>query len=528
MAPCPLSLPATKSMIMKFKLLYLPMIAFFSMVSFAQGQDLQLRKAYKEKAQLLTAKAAKVLKGWNWEQSERGLGFSTDADTILVYGGDSPIDLYRVHYEVIQGQKLPVEISYTDLESFDFSSEVTINYNNQNQIETLEVTLTEEGDTENFTTKLEYGYKGRVISISQEFDFEGFTVVFSEFVEISLDETERPVQLKKYTENIFGFLPPERQLDIEYSEIQYDSDNNPISFYSKEFFYEGEDLIDSLYQFHENLQWYGYSDQLLDNIWEGDINPNELTDLGASFVVPNDQSHLADWIGGATYVWEESEWLLVSNRIVGEVSSSSLGYSLVEDLLFTQNILYTFDEQGKVLSEERYTIPGPALPIYKTTYSYNEFDLMVERRVYFLEFETLILSNLEEYTYRITEGKLRDYTTTNVSYSSGGEEFRFEERYEYKYQTGTTSTTNRTQAVYTPVFIFPNPFDSQITIESKEAPTSRETWTLSDQQGREIYNWVQNPGQTQMQMNLEALAPGIYLLQNKSQPHAASSKLIKK
>jgi hypothetical protein len=519
-------------MVMKIKLLYLSMVAFFSMASLVQGQDLNQRKEYKEKAQLLTAKATKVLKAWNWEQAERGLGFSSDADTILVYDGDILVEQFLVQYDVIQGQKLPVEITYRDLEGSDIRTDVNLFYNGQNQLVTLDITITEDGETESLTFRLEYGYKGRVVSFVQELNFANFTIAFSEFIEISLDEIDRPVHLKKFSQTTFGFLPPERQLDAEYSEIQYDSDNNPISFYSKEWYYFGEDLVDSVYQFHENLQWYDYSDQLLDKIWEADIAPSELTDLGASFIVSNDQSHLEDWIGGDTYVWEEEEWLLVNNKIVGEVSSSSLRYSIVEDFLFTQSILYTFDEQGKVLSEERYTIPGPELPFYRTTYSYNEFDLMEERRVYFLEFdagvETLELSELEEYSYRVIDGKLRDYTSNNIYYSFGEEFFRFEERYEYRYQTGTTSTKNKKISVPASIAVFPNPFDSQITIESKEAPTSHETWTLRDQQGREIYNWVQNPGQTQMQMNFGSLAPGFYLLQNKSQPHTASSKLIKK
>ncbi len=514
---------------MKKTVLFLSLAMLLSFGKVVVAQDSSMHKEFLAKSETYKSKISKVFQLLGSHENERNLGFATDADSIVSYYDNFAEELFVLTYEEIQGQKLTVGISFKDLSFEDFSAEVSLLYDDQNRLITLSGTVTEDGESYQIKNQIEYGYNGRVVSFSDEVSFNGFTITFTELLEIRLDEENRPENIKKYSQTTFGFLPPEKQLELEILDIQYDSENNAISCYLKEFFIFEEELLDSTFYYFENLEWYDYADQLLD--WAS-LDASEIADFtlfGNSFLASNDKSHLEEWIGGSIFIWEEEEWFLLNTRVVNEISDKILTYSIVESPISTLRFQYSFNEKGLIEQIDNFYIPGINQPNSRITYLYNDFDLLEQERNYFLINDELQIYDANQYDYRVVDAKLLDYTTTYIFYGIQGEElYRFEERYEYRYKPGTTSTRPQTPVSFSQPKVFPNPFQSSLTIETNEAPLGRETWSLCDQNGKEIISWLQNPGQDQMQLDLKTLSPGLYILQNKTRPNAMGKKIIKK
>jgi hypothetical protein len=474
-----------------------------------QGQHSSLASALeiKEKSEKYYKKIVDHLyQQTNQREGQRSL--ITRADTVVLSRNGVQEELYVYSYDLVFGRELPIGVTYLDFTD-GARIETLFTYNQNYQIIRAQIKLITEGEEPvDIAIQLSYDSQGTLIEVEQRFELFGLPFLASNYLIIERNEEDFPIYLRNET-SIEFFLLKEIEPLIEIKEVVY-VQGIPVSFVQTDFFTDEEELLDSIARRYRGVEWFEYTGQLLERA-ALDFSASDL--LSESFIPQPDKSHREDLIQGEVDFWIDGEWEKVATYVLEERTSHSLIFSRAGISL--EKFSYEWDENDHVTRKDYYYELDNGSLSERTDITYNEYQLPLTYRIYYLENDSLTLTENFDYRYdidswnRLTRITSDDFDRTIV---------------DFIYVQATS--LEESKAPENRSLVYPNPARETIQLKHDRELRGKTQYRIMSAQGALVRSLsVDHPHST---LNIERLGlmPGHYLLSIENANHLQVLKLI--
>jgi hypothetical protein len=480
---------------------------FFALALQGQHSSLATALEIKEK----TEKYYKKIMGHLRQQATQKEGdrsLITRADTVVLSRNQMQEELYVYSYDLVFGRELPVGVTYLDFAE-GTRIETLFTYNQNYQIIQAQVKLMAQGEEPvDIAIQLIYDSQGTLVEVEQRFELLGLPFLARDYLILARNEEDLPTYIRKESFVEFFQLQEIEPL-IEIRDIEY-AHGIPVSFVQTDFFTDEEELLDSISQRYRAVEWFEYTGQLLERA-ALDFSASDL--LSESFIPQPDKSHREDLIQGEVDFWIEGQWEKIATYVLEERTSNTLILSRAGISL--ERFSYEFDENDHVTRKDYYYELDNGSLSERTDITYNEYQLPLSYRIYYLENDSLTLTENFDYRYDV-DGWNRLTRITSDDFDRTIVDFIYVQ----------TTSLEESKALEYRSLVYPNPARETIQLKHDRELRGETQYKMISTQGTLVKSLSVDHPHSSLEIERSGLMPGYYLLSIENASYLQVLKVI--
>ncbi len=474
-------------------------------ISTSQAQTVSKAQFYEFRSNILE-RLAEIEQSIPEGSSDRNTGLTPFPDTVISGYNGAEEDIISFIYENINGEKLPVSLTFNSSTGEDIGT-IVLGYDAQNRLASLKGTVVEEGEEIPVDVTYEYDENDNIVKTITKTEFVGLPIEITFETEIVRNGNGLIEEITNYqgTASIF-FNDYSKTESI--TQIIYD-ENIPVSYFRYEYFPDEFEELDSVTYRYSNIVWYEYNNNLLRQML-GEESDFEFSTDG--YIESPSLTHLDRIVSGTIEELVDGEWVVFEEIILNEMSAS--GYDIsIESFINTREVISLDENKFLVQKDLFYEFDGDEVS-EREIYTYTDFQLEESYQRFLREEDELVLdiSNQTEYSFDDNDRLVLINETSNI-----------DDDYTTRFIYSGTSSNFEKGLQNTFVELFPNPVANEILVKSPEFRMLGAAYTIFDINGKVVLNApvVNSP------INVSNLTAGLYILQLRNTDQIATVKFTK-